>query len=493
MSLRVMVLTLATAIAMSAGLVFGQVTGSGFFITTDGYFVTNEHVVESAKTVGIRAANGKTYPAVVVRVDSSNDIAILKAEGTFRALPVQASQNVRRGDKVFTLGFPNTDVQGVEPKYTEGVISSLTGIRDEPNNYQISVALQPGNSGGPLISSLGNVIGIVAAKLNAAAMLKSGRSLPENVNYAVKSNYLLELISTLPNVKGGMTAVRSKPVVAMSDLVVLAEAAVGLVVVEIEKGQNKASLPKPKTPPVTGSPPVGAGSVFKDCPDCPEMVVIPAGSFLMGSKVDPFASWQPTPYEQPQHSVTIKAFSMGKYEVTQEQWFTVLGSLPSNFKGRTLPVEMVSWSDAQEFVKKLSEKTGKNYRLPSEAEWEYAARAGSQTAYSFGDNEGELGRFGWFIQNSIGTTHPVGEKQVNSFGLHDMHGNVWEWTQDCWNWDFTNAPADGSAWISGDCSLRVLRGGSWSNNPQILRSAFRFASITALRFNFNGFRVARDN
>ena len=326
MSLRVMVLTLATAIAMSAGLAIGQVTGSGFFITTHGYFVTNEHVVESAKTVAIRAANGKTYPAVVVRVDSSNDIAILKAEGTFRALPVQSSQNVRRGDKVFTLGFPNTDVQGVEPKYTEGVISSLTGIRDEPNNYQISVALQPGNSGGPLISSLGNVIGIVAAKLNAAAMLKSGRSLPENVNYAVKSNYLLELISTLPNVKGGMTAVRSKPVGAMSDLVVLAEAAVGLVVVEIEKGQNKASLPKPKTPPVTGSPPVAAGRVFKDCDECPEMVAIPAGSFLMGSKADPFASSQPSRNEQPQHSVTIKAFSMGKYEVTQEQWFTVMVS-----------------------------------------------------------------------------------------------------------------------------------------------------------------------
>ena len=138
-----------------------------------------------------------------------------------------------------------------------------------------------------------------------------------------------------------MTAVRSKSVGAMSDLVVLAEAAVGLVVVEIEKGQNKASLPQPKTPPVTGSPPVAAGRVFKDCDDCPEMVAILAGSFLMGSKVDPFASWQPT-NEQPQHSVTIKAFSMGKYEVTQEQWFTVMGSLPSNFKGRTLPVEMVS-------------------------------------------------------------------------------------------------------------------------------------------------------
>lgn len=262
MSLKKLVLFFAAVIAMSAGLAFGQVTGSGFFITTDGYFVTNQHVVDAAKKVAIRTVNGKTYPAEVVRVDTANDLAILKAEGTFRALPVQTSQNVRRGDKVFTLGFPNTDVQGVEPKYTEGVISSLTGIRDEPNSFQISVSLQPGNSGGPLISSLGNVVGIVAAKLSAVAMVKSGRSLPENVNYAVKTNYLLELISTLPSMRGGMSAVRTKPAESMSDLATLAEAAVGLVVVEIDKGQGVASRsPPPKTPPPEANPPNGVSGI----------------------------------------------------------------------------------------------------------------------------------------------------------------------------------------------------------------------------------------
>ena len=483
MSLRVMVLTLATAIAMSAGLVFGQVTGSGFFITTDGYFVTNEHVVESAKTVAIRAANGKTYPAVVVRVDSSNDIAILKAEGTFRALPVQASQNVRRGDKVFTLGFPNTDVQGVEPKYTEGVISSLTGIRDEPNNYQISVALQPGNSGGPLISSLGNVIGIVAAKLNAAAMLKSGRSLPENVNYAVKSNYLLELISTLPNVKGGMTAVRSKPVGAMSDLVVLAEAAVGLVVVEIEKGQNKAGLPQPKTPPVTGSPPVAAGSVFKDCPECPEMVVIPAGSFEMGGTGS---------NEQPVHRVTLRSFSMGKTEVTQGQWKAVMGSNPSRFKncGDSCPVESVSWNDAKQFASRLSAKTGKSYRLPSEAEWEYACRAGGREEYC---GSGRVDEVGWHNSNSGHSIRPVAGKEANAFGLYDMSGNVFELTEDCWNANYWGAPTDGSAWTKGECFTRVARGGSWEDGPLNLRSVSRDRSVASYGQKDFGFRVARDN
>ena len=255
-----------------------------------------------------------------------------------------------------------------------------------------------------------------------------------------------------------------------------------------------ASAPVVSQPVIRPRPPTGvAGNTFKDCDDCPEMVVIPSGSFLMGSKPDPFASSQPSADEQPQHAVSIKAFAMGKYEVTQEQWYAVMGTTPSQFKGRTLPVEQVSWDDAQEFVKKLSVKTGKNYRLPSEAEWEYAARAGSQAAYSFGDNEGELGRHAWFSQNSNNATHPVGEKQSNSFSLHDMYGNVWEWTQDCWNENYSGAPTDGNAWSMGKCSVRVARGGSWLSNPQNLRAANRGGVTTANRSVYFGFRVARDN
>jgi tripartite-type tricarboxylate transporter receptor subunit TctC len=284
MSLKAFFKVAVTALAISACSAYGQASGSGFFITTDGYFVTNQHVVESASSVVIRTANGKSYPAQVVRVDSANDIAILKAEGTFRALPVQTSQSVRRGDKVFTLGFPNTLVQGVEPKYTDGVISSLTGVRDEPNNYQISVAIQPGNSGGPLISSLGNVVGIVASKLSAEAMRKRGGSSPENVNYAVKSNYLVELISTLPNVRTGMLAVRSKPVGDMSDLAVLAEAAVGLVKVELTPENkpliaNSQGTPPQQTPPTAlPTPPVNSapsGTVSANFPERPVRVIIP--------------------------------------------------------------------------------------------------------------------------------------------------------------------------------------------------------------------------
>ena len=247
----------------------------------------------------------------------------------------------------------------------------------------------------------------------------------------------------------------------------------------------------PPVQPVPVARPIQPGATFKDCDDCPEMVVIPSGTFMMGTKDDPFAKIPSPKDEQPQHAVSIRSFSIGKYEVTQEQWYSVMGNTPSNFKGRTLPVERVSWNDTQEFIQKLNAKTGKTYRLPTEAEWEYTARAGSQTEFSFGDNENDLGRYAWFYDNSSSQTHPVGEKQPNAFGLFDMHGNVWEWTQDCWNENYVGAPNDSSAWMQGDCSRRVLRGGSWNSVPQVLRSAIRNRNSSEFRYFNYGFRVAR--
>jgi hypothetical protein len=264
----------------------------------------------------------------------------------------------------------------------------------------------------------------------------------------------------------------------------------------LDKAGPPVTMARPPQAPATASTPaptaVMAGSVFKDCEECPEMVVIPAGTFLMGSKANPMASMQPSLDEQPQHAVSIRSFALGKLEVTQEQWYALMGNLPSNFKGRTLPVEQVSWHDVQEFIRRLNAKSGQNYRLPSEAEWEYAARAGSQTNYSFGDDPKALSRFAWFDGNSGNMTHPVGEKMANQFGLHDMHGNVWEWTQDCWNENYAGAPADGSAWTAGDCSTRVARGGSWFVNPQDLRATNRGRYASAFRLLSSvGLRVAR--
>jgi formylglycine-generating enzyme required for sulfatase activity len=240
--------------------------------------------------------------------------------------------------------------------------------------------------------------------------------------------------------------------------------------------------------------PVKMGATFKDCDECPEMVAIPAGTFNMGSKADPFANQVDPPDELPQHTVSIREFSVGKYEVTQEQWFAVMGTNPSKLKGRNLPVEQVSWEEAQSFVKKLSERTGKKYRLPTEAEWEYAARAGTQTRYHFGDDVEQLGQYAWHTGNAINATHPVGEKLPNAFGLHDVHGNVWEWVEDCWHDSYKGAPTDGSAWSEKECSRWVMRGGSFVVYPQNLRSSFRGYLTFIARLDYMvGLRVARDN
>jgi formylglycine-generating enzyme required for sulfatase activity len=217
----------------------------------------------------------------------------------------------------------------------------------------------------------------------------------------------------------------------------------------------------------------------------PEMVQVPAGAFTMGGD-DSLAS----DYEKPLHQVNIKHFEIGKYPVTQGQWKAVMGSNPSHFSqsGDDCPVEQVSWYDAQEYIQKLNQMTGKNYRLPSEAEWEYACRAGGRHPYS-GSDEAYL--VAWFDQNSNKTTHPVGQKQPNAWGLYDMSGNVFEWVQDWIHNNYAGAPTDGSAWITGGKEMRVLRGGSWISSASYSRSANRDCYSPVIRGSYYGFRLAR--
>ena len=266
-----------------------------------------------------------------------------------------------------------------------------------------------------------------------------------------------------------------------------------------------------------------------------EMVSIPGGSFRMGDLSGDGRDW-----EKPVHSVTVPAFSMGKYEVTVGQfrrfveatgyrteaerntdgnqgcsiyagegWEYTAGTSwrnPGFSVGDKHPVVCVSWDDAQAFVKWLNGEAGGDFRLPSESEWEYAVRAGSSTKYHFGNDESQLCRYGnhadsgtdfdWkneSCSDGVGKrTAEVGRYQPNSFGLYDMHGNVWEWVEDCWNDSYAGAPSDGSAWTSGDCSLRVVRGGSWLFEPWYLRSALRSWFIRSFRFANLGFRLAQD-
>lgn len=227
-----------------------------------------------------------------------------------------------------------------------------------------------------------------------------------------------------------------------------------------------------------------SGKIFKDCADCPEMVVIPAGSFDMGSNNDP--------NEMPVHRVTINyAFAVGKTEVTQGQWKAIMGDNPSKFVscGDNCPVEQVSWDNVQEFLGKLNAKTGKKYRLPSEAEWEYACRAGGTHAYCGSDDPDSVSWHGALAKpagNSDKSTNPVATKQPNTWGLYDMSGNVWEWVEDVYHDSYKDAPTDGSAW-QGDSTLHVPRGGSWS---YLQHAAKRGGSESNFRYSTIGFRLA---
>ena len=251
------------------------------------------------------------------------------------------------------------------------------------------------------------------------------------------------------------------------------------------------------------------------------MVVIPAGSFQMGSAAAEqaqandagFAKYFTDP-ENPQHSVSINGFALGKNEVTRGQFaafvaasghnagnscWVLVGnewkyppdrnwSNPGFSQSDNDPVACVSWDDAQAYVRWLNQKTGQSYRLPSEAEWEYACRAGASQTYCGSENVDSVAVYG---RKGGDKTQPAGSKQPNAWGLYDMSGNIREWTQDCWNENYNGAPSDGNPWTSGNCGLRVLRGGVWSAAPVYSRTAGRFRNSTTGRVSDTGFRLAR--
>jgi formylglycine-generating enzyme required for sulfatase activity len=253
-------------------------------------------------------------------------------------------------------------------------------------------------------------------------------------------------------------------------------------------------------------------SVFRDidAPWCPELVVIPPGTFIMGS-TRAQRRWtiglgmRGVFLEMPQHRVNIEApFAVGRYPVTFDEYdhFATATPRPSR-SGATIfraqlndegsgrgrqPAINVSWDDGQDYVAWLSQETGKPYRLLSEAEWEYACRAGTTTLFSWGDDITNADANCYAI---VGKTTEVGSYPPNPWGVYDMHGNVWEWVEDCLNQSYTGAPTDGRAWIRGDCGNRGVRGGSWRDNPAYLRSAYRGFRDPANRINTMGFRVAR--
>jgi formylglycine-generating enzyme required for sulfatase activity len=217
-----------------------------------------------------------------------------------------------------------------------------------------------------------------------------------------------------------------------------------------------------------------------------EMVAIPGGEFLMGA---PVMEEETSPDEKPQHQVNVSSFHIGRYSVTQDQYTALMGVNPSYFKGKDLPVESVRWRDAQTFCRNLSRKTGHTYRLPSEAEWEYACRAGTTTPFAFGETiTSDVANYNSSNYTS-GKTSAVGSfRLANNFGLYDMHGNVQEWCEDTWHNNYQNAPNDGSAWV-GENDRRLLRGGAWDYYPRSCRAANRGRWLESSRSHSIGFRV----
>lgn len=253
--------------------------------------------------------------------------------------------------------------------------------------------------------------------------------------------------------------------------------------------------PAPSEAPANAPPKAVVGvSEVKDCPACPTLVALPGGSFTMGSNSS-------DPSEKPAHHVSVGApFAIGKYEVTVEQWDACVtaNACPRIANGaeraKNTPVRDVSWDDTQQYLKWLSQTTGKTYRLPTEAEWEYAARGGTSTPYWWGEKM----RPGTANCKVCGepwtqdTPAAVGSFAANPFGLHDMNGSVWEWVSDCWHNSYKGAPSDGRSWDTPNCRDRVIRGGSWREDASYMLSTTRFKYGASVRYSQNGFRVARD-
>lgn len=260
------------------------------------------------------------------------------------------------------------------------------------------------------------------------------------------------------------------------------------------KPEPRAAAPAAAAPPVVAAgPPAKAGAELTDCPECPVLISIPAGSFTMGSNSSDVS-------EKPAHQVTVHTpFAIGKYEVTVAQWNSCADAnacprlSPASNSLASGPVRDVSWDDAQVYVKWLTASTGKPYRLPTEAEWEYAARAGTSSRYWWGE------------QMAVGKANckdcgppwradapgQAGSFAPNPWGLYDVNGSVWEWVSDCWHNSFKDAPSDAKAWEAPDCSVRVIRGGSWREGAAYMVSSSRFKYDASVRHAQNGFRVAR--
>jgi S1-C subfamily serine protease len=271
-----MIRIFTSLLVLVSGGVWASSSGTGFFISNNGHVVTNAHVIDGAKKITIRTSEGKEFDGKVISVDESNDLALLKVEAKSKPLFIKSIEGLNKGIRVFTLGFPNPGLQGFEPKYTEGVVSSFSGLRGKPSEMQITTPIQPGNSGGPLFDPLGNVIGIIVSKLDGLAVAKKQDYLPENVNYAIKSNYLLPLIINVPGVPVAKTRADGAPVIS--------ELENSLVLIISSTQEDRSAGAGPISKPGENSNPVVPKRITIAAPDVIESgCVVPFGFTSMPS------------------------------------------------------------------------------------------------------------------------------------------------------------------------------------------------------------------
>ncbi len=466
-----------------------KLPGTGFIVKIDqgaAYILTASHVVEGGtakvefftqrnKLVSAQIAEGaewgdaKGLALLIVPAPLPQDLTELRIDTNTRPYG---------GEPITIIGHP---ASGSSWAVSRGDINSRRG-----RVLYFSAPIDKGNSGGPLLLG-GAVVGIVTNK---------GSTFSE----AVEALTILAFLggNDVYLAQSSSTSGASPPTSA---------------------AQTATPLPTPTTTTISG---MKNGQVFRDCADCPEMVVVPDGTFLMGS---PQSEQGRSKNEGPQHKVSIpRPLVIGQTEVTRAQFATFLiETTYSSNKGNSCswdkpgfeqtdqhPAVCVSRDDAKAYADWLTKKTGKNYRLPSETEWEYAARAGTDTARYWGEAFDPIGcdyaniadatiakKWGAssYTECDDGNayTTPVKSKQPNKFGLYDMIGNVSEWTEDCWNESYSGAPENGEAWSKGNCGQRVLRGGSWFSHPANARAAFRYSYQSFARAYYVGFRLVRTD
>ena len=432
-------------------------TGGGVVVAQD-RIITNCHVSDAAVVVYVKR-DGQRFKARVIERAAVQDLCLLQVStGNAPVVRLRRSADVQVGEPVYAIGNP----QGLEQTLSPGLISQLRKT-EKGLLLQTTAPISPGSSGGGLFDEAGLLIGITVGQYKDA----------QNLNFAIPVDWIDEVLR--------------KP--------------------------TRRAEPPPKQAKVIDPQRVPeAGQSFRDCVECPEMMVVPGGRFMMGSPANEPGRADD---EGPQHLVTIaNPFAVGKFEVTFDEWNACVGEgqcaeVDDRGWGRgRRPVINVDWTQAIGYAKWLADKTGKKYRLLSEAEWEYAARAGSEQAWFWGSSPERAceyanvydvtakakRKFGWEAfpcDDGSPDIARVGSFKSNAFGLHDMAGNVWEWVEDCYNGTYDAVPTNGQAWSKGDCSRRVLRGGSWFNYPPSVRSAIRDRNDPSERNDILGFRVAR--